>query len=160
MTVGATFVCGLTLFDFLAVDEYGEASECRWLGENKDSSQQLCTQPRPSASRKKAVKHGVLSWSEYCKLFRSVYIISSPALIILFVRLPEKEGVRRMYRSQSNKMISQSSGSLVSSLEEDGDAVVEDLAERFAAMVLLAFVFTAAVFFFAFLTSFSFSLQS
>ena len=90
-----------------------------------------------------------------------MYIISSPALIILFVRLPEKEGVRRMYRSQSNKMISQSSGSgrsagaLVSSLEEDGDAVVEDLAERFAAMVLLAFVFTAAVFFFAFLTSFS-----
>ena len=47
----------------------------------------------------------------------------------------------------------------MSSLEEDGDAVLEDLAERFAAIVLLAFAFAAAFFFFAFLASFSFLLQ-
>jgi hypothetical protein len=41
----------------------------------------------------------------------------------------------------------------VPSLEEDGDAVLDDLAERFAAIVLLAFV-PAAIFFFAFLASF------
>jgi hypothetical protein len=48
----------------------------------------------------------------------------------------------------------------VSPFEEDGDSAAEDLAERFAALVLLAFVFPAAVFLFAFLASFSFDLHS
>ena len=96
MIVGAAFVCGLSLVGSVAVSEVGEASECGGLGENKDSSRQLCTQPRPSASRKKVVKRGVPSWSAYCKVLCSVNVTSSPALIILVVRLPEKEGMRRM----------------------------------------------------------------
>ena len=40
----------------------GEAEECRGMGADKGSSMLLCTQPRPSASRKKTIERGVPSW--------------------------------------------------------------------------------------------------
>ena len=120
MIVGAAFVCGLSLVGSVAVSEVGEASECGGLGKNKDSSRQLCTQPRPSASRKKTVEAGVPSGRLKSTTLFSVNRASFPALTNLPVHLPEKEGVRRMWRSVENSRTLNSSNSFVDVEDEGG----------------------------------------
>ena len=58
----------------------------------------LCTQPRPSVSRKKWTSHEVPSRRGQCTMTRWLWPTSVSALTILFVRWRGKAGARRIVR--------------------------------------------------------------